>query len=126
MSHHDHDHDHDHGHHHTHGHQHNKNHDHAHGHTQDQGHHHHHDHPHQHDQGNVQEPVKEMSFEEKLSTLFQHWIAHNASHKQTYESWAQKAEKENLAETAALLKEIADISNQITEKLEKALGLTQK
>ena len=103
MSHHHHD-DHDHHHHHEHDH---------HTHSHDHGHGHSHTSPH--------EPGHEMTFEEKLSTLLSHWIAHNNSHLDTYRGWAQKAEAANLKDVAARLKETADISEKITRTLEAAL-----
>ena len=89
---------------HTHEHKHTHDHDHDHGHT-----HHTHDASH------------EMSIEEKISTLLNHWIDHNNSHMETYRSWAQKAEEASLAEVAVLLKETAEASGTITKKLETAL-----
>jgi ABC-type Zn2+ transport system substrate-binding protein/surface adhesin len=98
MSHHEHEHTHEHKHEHTHGHEHTHDHDHVH----------------------------EMSFEEKISTLLNHWIDHNNSHMETYRSWAQKAEDASLADVAVLLKETAEASGTITRKLETALkAITQ-
>jgi len=62
-----------------------------------------------------------MTLEEKLSTLLNHWIAHNNSHLDTYRGWAQKAQDANLADVAAQLKETAQISEKITSTLEAAL-----
>jgi len=121
MSHHNHDHPHTHGHQHNHDHDHEHEHQHTHGHQHNHEHEHDHHHGHEHSHQHDHEPVKELSFEEKLSTLFQHWIAHNNSHLETYTSWAQKAEKEKMTQTAALLNETADVSSRITEILEKAL-----
>ena len=99
-------------------HQHENNHNqgsHDHNHTDfDHDHHNHDDH---HD------IEKELCFEDKLSILFHHWIEHNDSHKSTYLSWAAKAEEENMAETAVLLKDVAEESDIITKKLERALKL---
>lgn len=62
-----------------------------------------------------------MSMEEKITTLLKHWIDHNNSHMETYQSWAQKAEDASLAQVAGLLKETAEASGEITEKLNAAL-----
>ena len=97
-------------HHHHDDHEHHHHHDHDHDHT-----HHHHEHDHSHDE------THEMSLEEKLSTLLNHWIAHNNSHLDTYRSWAEKAENAALADVAARLKETAEISEKITKTLEAAL-----
>lgn len=89
---------------------------------------HDHDH-HSHDGRNHDEHQdigKELCFEDKLSILFRHWIEHNESHKETYMSWAEKAEKEKMAKTAFLLKEVAEESDRITKKLEEALTRLEK
>ncbi len=123
MSHHDHDHCHDHTHDHGHTHSHDHNHDHghthSHDHNHDHGHTHSHDHNHDHDHSNT--AGQEMSLEEKLSTLLNHWINHNNSHLETYRSWAQKAEDGSLTEVATLLKETAETSQKVTTTLEAAL-----
>lgn len=81
--------------------------------------HHHHHHGHDHDHGHDHE--KTLSFKEKLETLFNHWIDHNNSHKDSYLSWAHKASHEDLADIEKTLGEAAALSEQITEKLEQAL-----
>lgn len=101
-------HDHEHSHH-NHAHKHEENEKpHTHGHTHDHGH----DQP-----GNKDE----LTFDSKLAILMGHWINHNKSHQQTYESWADKAAGENQPEAAALLKEVSEDSRRITATLEKAL-----
>lgn len=107
-------HDHEHSHHnHAHKHEDNEK-PHTHGHTHD----HEHTHDHDHDQPGNKE---ELTFDGKLTILMGHWIDHNKSHQQTYESWADKAAGENQPETAALLKEVSEDSIRITKTLEKAL-----
>lgn len=96
---------------HTHDHDHTHSHDHDHGHPHTHEHEHTHRHEHKH----------EMSTEEKISTLLNHWIDHNNSHMETYRSWAQKAEDASLAEVTVLLKETAEASGVITAKLKTAL-----
>ncbi len=73
---------------------------------------HHHDHSHE---------KKNISLKEKLPTLFKHWIDHNVSHKESFLSWADKAEKENLAQIVSCLKKASNLSDQINLELEKAL-----
>jgi len=92
----------------------------------DHTHDHDHGHPHTHEHEHTHEPVHEMSMEEKISTLLNHWIDHNNSHMETYRSWAQKAEDASLAEVAVLLKETAEVSGTITEKLNAALKTITK
>ncbi|THB78432.1 MAG: hypothetical protein D3926_13070 [Desulfobacteraceae bacterium] len=77
-------------------------------------HHHHHDHH------------QELGFEEKLQSLFSHWIDHNNSHKDSYLSWAHKASHEGLDQIKDLLEEVAAMSDQVTQKLEQALDLLKK
>ena len=80
---------------------------------------HHHDHNHEHHHHNHE--TKELSLKEKLSSLFQHWIDHNSSHKESYLSWAKKAEKENLSGIVTCLEQAGNLSDEINLKLEKAL-----
>jgi rubrerythrin len=78
-------------------------------------HHHSHDHNHDHHE------TKELTFKEKLKSLFQHWIDHNVSHKESYLSWAKKAEKENLMEIVSCLEQAGELSDKMNLELEKAL-----
>ena len=118
-------HDHEHSHHHDHNHDHKHEETekpHTHGHTHTHDHEHTHDHGHDHDHVHDQPGNKEeLTFDSKLAILIGHWINHNKSHQQTYDSWADKAAEENQPETAALLKEISGDSKRITTTLEKAL-----
>ncbi len=61
-----------------------------------------------------------MSFEEQLATLFEHWINHNGSHAGTYKDWAKKAADNNMADTAALLEEVAAMTEKISDKIREA------
>ena len=79
--------------------------------------HDHHDHDHTH---HGHEKI-ELSFKEKLSTLFKHWIDHNTSHKASYLSWAEKAEKENFSDIILYLEQAGELSDKINQKLEQAL-----
>lgn len=154
MSHHK-EHDHDHHDHHKHKHDSDKHHDHDH-HSHDHDHHshnhdgdhhdyqndehhaheHHHDHHshdhahHHHDehkQSNTNCSGREMSLSQKFSLLLKNWIDHNNSHKDSYISWAEKAEADksgenNLLEAAKFLRQTAELSEQITKNLESALN----
>ncbi|MCF8044992.1 MAG: hypothetical protein K9J83_03950 [Desulfarculaceae bacterium] len=77
--------------------------------------HHHTQHHHDHEEN------RELTFEEKLTRLFEHWLDHNESHKTTYLSWAEKAAENEKPETAASLKEAGALSGMINEKIKKAL-----
>ncbi|MDY6832942.1 MAG: hypothetical protein SWC96_14085 [Thermodesulfobacteriota bacterium] len=91
-------------------------HDHSHGH--DHGHHHDHHHTHAGD--------GEMSTREKLVKLFDYWLRHNESHCDTYTQWIDQAEQEGLSDTAAILKEIADLTRQITDKFQAGAATLKK
>lgn len=64
---------------------------------------------------------KELPFQQKLTTLFQHWIDHNISHKESYLSWAEKAKNEDLSDIVKCLEEAGVLTDEINSKLEKAL-----
>jgi ABC-type Zn2+ transport system substrate-binding protein/surface adhesin len=87
-------------------------------------HEHCHTHEHQHENGHTHEhdhgTPGTLSFSEKMVKLFDHWITHNDDHASNYRDWAAKAAAENLPEAAALLKEAADMTRQISEKFEAA------
>jgi len=119
-------HDHDHGHHH-HCHDH-----HEHDHSHDDHCHDHHDHdhgdhdhshaPHTHSQGQP----GEMSFEEKMATLLDHWLKHNADHAENYREWAQKAAQNHMEDVGKLLEEMADMTMEMNRKLASAADLAKK
>lgn len=99
-------------HHHSHHHEHEHGHDHEHCHE----HHHGSDHDHHH------EVQSEMSFEEKMVKLLDHWIRHNDDHAGTYRGWAEKAKQNHLDKTADLLNEAARMTMAINSKFEEALA----
>ena len=105
MSHHDdHHHDHAHAHHHD-------DHDHAHHH----GHDHHHGHAH-----------TELSFDQKLEMLLDHWIQHNDHHVADYRGWADKARQNNQAAVADLLSAAADLTETVTQRFKEAAERIEK
>ena len=83
-------------------------------------HHHHHEHDHHHDGSN------QLSFDEKMVKLFEHWIKHNKDHAGTYKDWAQKAKANNMMDICSLLEDVADITMSINKKFEKGLLLIKK
>lgn len=96
MTHHDHSHSHDHGHSHNHGHS--------------------HDHDHSHDHGHTHE----LSFEQKLEKLFDHWIDHNESHRETFLTWAQRAREAKLDRVADQIEKAGQVAGEITRLLKEA------
>jgi hypothetical protein len=79
----------------------------------------HHDHP--HDCGPNDRHQAELSFDEKLIKLLEHWIRHNQEHAKTYGDWAEKAVADSKGEVAALLNEAVSLSMDLQRKLEQAL-----
>ena len=72
-------------------------------------HNHHHDHNH-----------NELSVKDKLSSLLDHWIDHNISHKESYLSWSEKARNEDLPKIVTCLENISRLTDQIDSELQKA------
>ncbi len=118
---------------HSHYHDDKKSHDHSHHHHDVHHHHHHKDHNHNHHHSHEEEKssnthssIGEISLEQKFSLLLKNWIDHNNSHKESYISWAKKAESDNsnennLLEAAKFLRQAIELSQRITENLESAL-----
>ena len=80
-------------------------------------HHHHH---HHHD-------VKsDLTFEDKLIKLLEHWLKHNADHAGTYREWAQRARSNNLSQVGDLLDQVSAMSADLDDKFKEALGLIKK
>ena len=104
-------------------------HDHTHDHSGGHAHsheHHDHDHNHDHEHNHTHDQAKEMTLEQKLITLFSHWIGHNDSHKDNYLSWADKAKEAGLTEVASCLEQAGSLSQEVTKKLEAALANLSK
>lgn len=114
----DHDHKHDHGHNHKDEHSHDHTHQHTHDHEHSDGHEHksHKDHGDHHDH-----TPSSLSFEDQLKTLFDHWVRHNDSHASSYKDWAKKARENRMPETAALLDDVAALTETVSKKIEEAL-----
>ncbi len=81
---------------------------------------HSHSHEHSHDHHHHHE-TKELSFDDKLKSLFKHWIDHNSNHKESFLSWAKKAEKEGFEKIAPYLEQAGELSDKINLELEQAL-----
>ena len=76
--------------------------------------HHHHHHQHEH------EIKSDLSFQEKMVKLLDHWIKHNSEHADNYSNWAMKAKEENMEEVASILEDAASLTLDISTKFEKA------
>ncbi len=78
-----------------------------------------HNHSHHHD-------VKsDLTFEDKLIKLLEHWLKHNADHAETYRAWANRARTNNLSQVGALLDEVSAMSVDMDDRFKKALDLIQ-
>lgn len=79
-------------------------------------HHHHHSH----------EVKSELTFDEKLIKLLDHWLKHNEDHAGTYMDWAEKAKQNRMETVGALLEEVCELTAEISEKFKAAAKLALK
>jgi hypothetical protein len=86
-------------------------------------HHHDHDHHHHHHHNAAE---SELTVLEKAVKMIEHWIKHNQDHSKTYREWADKLKKENSADAATLIEEIAAIHDGINEKFQQAADRIRK
>ena len=63
----------------------------------------------------------DLTFNEKLEKLLNHWIKHNEDHAQTYRDWAQKAKEKNKGKAALMLEDAAEMTLSISQKFESAI-----
>ncbi len=68
----------------------------------------------------------QLTFDEKLKTLFTHWIGHNDDHAKNYKDWSDKIREEGKDNIAELLIQAAEMTDQINEKFKQALDLINK
>lgn len=74
--------------------------------------HHHHDH----------HPIgSNLSFEEKLIKLLEHWIRHNDEHARNYNEWGIKANENNLKKVGSYLENAAKLMTQADREFKEAL-----
>ena len=89
-------------------------------------HNHNHDHDHDHDHDHNHHPHDtEMTFEEKIVKLLEHWIKHNDDHAQTYRGWADQVTQNHLEAVGAIIEEAAEMNLEINKKFEQAKALIQ-
>ena len=62
-----------------------------------------------------------MEDREKLPVLIHHWIEHNASHKEEFDKWAQRAADMDLGEVANAIQASADDLEKASANLNQAL-----
>jgi rubrerythrin len=85
--------------------------------THDHDHHHHH---HSHD------APSELTVEEKLGKLLDHWVKHNEEHATTYVTWADRAKEKGLGDIESQLKEAAEKTRSISENFKAASASLKK
>jgi hypothetical protein len=57
----------------------------------------------------------------KITNLIEHWIEHNNSHIESFNSWAGKIEQANFAQSAKNITLAAQKMNESNEHLKRAL-----
>ena len=62
-----------------------------------------------------------MDSEVKAKIRIEHWLKHNHSHVEEYETFASELEAAGKGESAGYIREMADLVSRSNEKLEKAL-----
>jgi len=88
--------------------------------------HHDHDHGHHHHGHHDHEVKSELSFDEKLIKLLEHWLKHNEDHAGNYKDWAEKARQNQLDAVGALLDDVCDLTAVINAKIESAAKLVRE
>ncbi|KPA12000.1 hypothetical protein MHK_007776 [Candidatus Magnetomorum sp. HK-1] len=81
-------------------------------------HDHNHDHNHNHDHKHSHSPQTDR---DRIKKIITHWLKHNDDHISNYKEWAYKARFEKLPDVSELLIEIADMSQAMNKKFQKAL-----
>ncbi len=63
----------------------------------------------------------DLSLEEKLAKLLDHWLKHNEDHSETYSDWAKKAKEAGLERAASLIENAADMTLEINKQFMAAI-----
>ena len=64
--------------------------------------------------------TKELTLN-KITNLIEHWIEHNNSHIESFNSWAEEIEQADFAQSAKSIKLAAQKMNESNEYLKSAL-----
>lgn len=80
------------------------------------GHHHHDDHEHTHHHNQ-----SELSFEQKVVMLLEHWIRHNDDHAESYRDWSKKLADNRMDQIGDLITQAAQQTDEITRLFKQAL-----
>ena len=68
----------------------------------------------------------DLTFEEKLLKLLNHWIKHNDDHAGTYQEWMERMKEHHMDEAANLIEEAATLTHRINETFEAVIRLLKK
>lgn len=74
----------------------------------------------------AQNTQSELSFDEKMTKLLEHWIKHNEDHAKTYKDWAEQAKNNDIVsgtQVSFLLTEAAEMNFLMNEKFQNALNI---
>jgi hypothetical protein len=83
----------------------------------------HNDHNHTHHHDDTQ---ADLTFEQRMFRMLDHWIKHNESHAATYRDWAEKARQNKLLEVEKLLNDVAEITLKVNSQFKDAKKLIGK
>jgi hypothetical protein len=83
----------------------------------------HNDHHHTHHHDDTQ---TDLTFEQRMFRMLDHWIKHNESHALTYKDWAEKARQNKLLEVEKLLNDVAEITLKVNSRFKDAKKLVGK
>ena len=83
----------------------------------------HNDHHHTHHYDDTQ---TDLTFEQRMFRMLDHWIKHNESHALTYKDWAEKARQNKLLEVEKLLNDVAEITLKVNSRFKDAKKLVGK
>ena len=72
------------------------------------------------------ESHSELSFEEKVIKLLEHWLKHNDDHAGTYRQWAGRTREAGLDHIARIMESAAETTAGITREFEKALDAMKR
>ncbi len=64
-----------------------------------------------------------LTFNEKLVKLLEHWIKHNDDHAENYKDWAKKTKEKGMNDVGLLLEDVVGMTELINNKFKKALEL---
>jgi len=84
------------------------------------------DHSHTHSHAHTHEVQSNLTFDEKVIKLLEHWVKHNDDHAATYRDWAQRANENNMTDAGRLIADAADMTMAISKKFEEAAKIIQK